>query len=88
MLLKSFVNLICCLIYTNYFDKISRRFQFIIVFVLYTIFSFFLGPSELLDFPQGNNLMTHSMVCCSFILCGALDVIIDIPIIPEMIERM
>lgn len=68
----------------------SRRFLFMVAFFGFGVCTFFMGPSVLLNlkYMVGDKLMIKLMVSISFIMFGFLQVIIFIPIIPEMLERM
>lgn len=80
---QSFVYLFSCILFHKFSGDFPRKLSFVIAMISLTLIMFLMGPSQILHFPNYNQL-----IISAFPLLGLIQVLVFIPILPEMIERM
>ena len=80
---QSVTYIVACLIYPYTIEHSPRMLQFAVCLLGYALCNLLLGPSLWLHFPDSVWLPV-----LSFPIQGVMQVLVFIPVLPEMIERM
>ena len=80
---EMFAYLIGCLFMACLCNNVPRKLSYFICFLIFVVALLLMGPSWILGFPRDK-----WFIIASFFLLGFNQVLLYIPIIPEMIERL